>query len=48
MLLRRIIEVCLGLVIISVFIPVFIALNSDYNILPTLWEPLLRLFQGLL
>jgi len=44
MLLGRIIEFCLGLVIISVFIPVFIALNSDYDLLQTL----LGLIQGLL
>ena len=48
MLLGRIIKFCLGLVIISVFIPVFIALNSDYDLLQTLLEPLLRLIQGLL
>lgn len=48
MLLGRIIEFCLGLVIISVFIPVFIALNSDYDLLQTLLEPLLGLIQGLL
>jgi len=34
--------------IMRAFIPVFIALDSDYNILQTLLEPLLRLFQGLL
>jgi len=44
----KIIDFCLGLVIISVFIPVFIALNSDFDLLQTLLEPLLRLIQGLL
>lgn len=44
----KIIDFCLGLVIISVFIPVFIALNSDHDLLQMLLEPLLRLIQGLL
>jgi len=48
MLLRGIIEVCLGLVIISVFIPVFIALNSDFDLVQMLLDPLLKLIQGLL
>lgn len=37
-LLLHIIEACLGLVIISAFIPVFQALNADFDLIKMLLE----------
>jgi len=46
-MLDKIVEFCLGIVIIIAFIPVFTALNSDFHILQTLLESLEQLFQAL-
>ena len=40
----ELIEVCLGIVIVSAFLPVFIALNAEHDLIRVLLEMIARLF----